>query len=175
MREATYADPDAQSASQHPHVGAGSPAGGQFATKGSGSGLGSMPSPPRSSSKRTSSKSKGSLPPPPVTARTMKLGDRGDDVRNLQYALGLLGFDVSQNGQFDHSTENAIKAAQQRLGLNPTGHAGSGLLRKLQDAVRLSPCVKESTMPRAAALITRALESLAECKPPHVRRYLTRR
>ncbi len=132
-----------------PHVLSG-PTGGQFTTTAGTSAKKPAPkaaakAAPKAAVKPKAAPAHGVLPPP-TTSRTMKLGESGDDVRNLQYALGLLGFQVPQDGTFDRNTMAAVAQAQQRLGQKPTGHASASLLRKLQDA----PCVKESAVPRSA-------------------------
>src|SRR6185369_11548928 len=140
---------------QPPHVPAGNSKGGQFgttagtssATKGAGSGIGSI-LPPDSAYKSGggTSKSKASVPAgtpqPPAEPRTMKVGDSGEDVRYAQYAMNLLGFKVAQDGQYGPETEAAVKQIQERLGVKkPNGHLSAAQLHKLQDAVRLSPCI----------------------------------
>lgn len=168
FREATRSDSDSQAYNQkHPHAPAGSPTGGQF-SKGSGGGQKAedwrsvLPGDaPKMAAKPSGPAAKPVLPPP-TTTRTMKPGDSGDDVRNLQYAMGLLGFKVPQDGVFSHAMADAVMQAQQRLGIKPNGHASASLLRKMQDAVRLSPCVKEST---AAARIRRILERFDPTQP----------
>jgi HK97 family phage prohead protease len=77
----------------------------------------------------------------------MKLGGDNDptQVKQLQALLGVLGLGTPPtDGAFDRTTEDAVKAAQQRLGLKPTGRASSSLLSKLITAHALSPCIKRS-------------------------------
>jgi len=142
--------------SKHPHGAAGSGHGGQFVKNNSGGSSKAKPAAKAPARPVAKPAAKPSAPqgvlPPPTTSRTMKLGQSGDDVRNLQYALGLLGFQVPQDGTFDGHTQAAVAQAQQRLGIKPNGHASATLLRKVQDAVRLSPCVKESAMGSAVRL-----------------------
>jgi len=134
-----------------PHVPAGSSKGGQFGTTagtptaGSGSGIGSMPqSTYKSGGGKAKSKASApaGTPQPPTTSRTMKVGDSGEDVRYAQYAMNLLGFKVAQDGQYGPETEAAVKQMQERLGVaKPNGHLSPSMLHKMQDAVRLSPCI----------------------------------
>jgi len=87
------------------------------------------------------------IPVRPRTKGPMKRGGDNDpeQVRQLQALLGVLGLGKPPtNGQYDAATEAAVKAAQQRLGLKPTGRASSALLNKLIDAHSLSPCVQRS-------------------------------
>ena len=136
---------------QPPHVPAGSSKGGQFgSTAGTSTAQPGYKSilPPDSAYNSGSGKKKAAAPVPsgtprqPAEPRTMKAGDSGEDVRYAQYAMNLLGFKVPQDGQYGPETEAAIKQIQERLGVKkPNGHLSSSLLHKMQDAVRLSPCV----------------------------------
>jgi phage head maturation protease len=77
----------------------------------------------------------------------MKLGGDNDpqQVKQLQALLGALGLGKPPtNGSFDGATEEAVKEAQRRLGLKPTGRASTSLLNKLTSAYSLSPCIKRS-------------------------------
>jgi len=124
-----------QDQSKHPHVASG-PKGGQFTSKGGGE---------SKAAPKAKAASTPSVPQPPATPRTMKPGDSGEDVRYAQYAMSLLGFHVNQNGSYDAQTAAAVKEIQSRLGMaKPNGHLSAAQLHKLQDAVRLSPCVGQS-------------------------------
>ncbi|HEX2266776.1 MAG TPA: peptidoglycan-binding protein, partial [Actinomycetota bacterium] len=63
--------------------------------------------------------------------------DRGDDVRALQAALNVLGFDVGrEDGIFGQRTDRAVRQFQRNVGLPPDGIVGSTTI----DAVaRLRP------------------------------------
>jgi len=60
--------------------------------------------------------------------RILRNGARGEDVRQLQTALGRLGFDLAADGMFGPATERAIRTFQQRSGLPETGLACSSTL-----------------------------------------------
>ncbi len=69
---------------------------------------------------------------PEATRRALQRGDRGDDVARLQRALiegGWLSGGV--DGDFGRMTEAAVKAAQEALGLEPTGVADDAFQRRL--------------------------------------------
>lgn len=165
IREARQADNTgvgggaSQDQTLHPHAPKGSANGGQFAKSGNGA---PKPKPKAAPKAAAAGKPAAGVLPPPTTSRTMKPGDSGDDVRNLQYAMGLLGFQVPQDGSYDKTTMAAVAAAQQKLGIKPTGHASASLLRKIQDSVRLSPCVKESIVPRRRAVDLLLMARVAE-------------
>lgn len=126
-----------QDQSKHPHVASG-PKGGQFTSKGGGGSKAAPKAAPKAAGP-------SSVPQAPATPRTMKPGDSGEDVRYAQYAMSLLGFHVNQNGSYDAQTAAAVKEIQSRLGMKkPNGHLSAAQLHKLQDAVRLSPCVGQS-------------------------------
>lgn len=88
------------------------------------------------------------VPVRPRAKGPMKRGGGDNDpeqVRQLQALLGVLGLGKPPtSGDFDATTEAAVKAAQERLGLKPTGRASSALLNRLIDAHALSPCVQRS-------------------------------
>jgi hypothetical protein len=123
------------------HEPAGSPKGGQFASRpGSGSKSTTHPRPKKAAAPPHSAPQ--SVPKAPAKPRLVREGDSGEDVRYAQYAMSLLGFKVAQDGRFGPDTAAAVKQMQQRLGVkHPNGHVTPTLLRKMQDAVRLSPCV----------------------------------
>lgn len=130
------------------HVASG-PKGGQFTSSpGSGSGSGKTPPPRHHPAKKAATK--GDYKPViPVHRQTgpMKRGGDNDpeQVKQLQALLGVLGLGTPPtNGTFDFTTEQAVREAQQRLGLKPTGRASSALLNKLITAHALSPCVQRS-------------------------------
>jgi ADP-ribosyltransferase exoenzyme/putative peptidoglycan binding protein len=127
------------------HEPAGSPKGGQFTSSPSGAGGGYeqfLSSGKSGGGKKKSSAAPANTPQPPSSSRTMKPGDSGEDVRYAQYAMSLLGFKVAQDGTYGPETEAAVKQMQERLGVaKPNGHLSPALLHKMQDAVRLSPCV----------------------------------
>ena len=59
-----------------------------------------------------------------VLYRSLKLGDRGDDVRLLQRALGqVLDRDLPDTGRFGTATREAVRQMQARLGVTRTGVA----------------------------------------------------
>ena len=60
------------------------------------------------------------LPPPPVLRR----GDRGAKVRKLQQGLKAQGAAVEVDGQFGPATEEALRAFQERKGLDVDGKVG---------------------------------------------------
>ena len=79
----------------------------------------------RSSSKSSSSSSNGTCQP----------GDRGDAVRKVQKRLIALGYlSGSADGDYGNMTKKAVKAFQQRNGLNVTGSVNSNTLAKLNSS-----------------------------------------
>lgn len=68
-----------------------------------------------------------------VFMRTLKIGDRGEDVKAMQEMLAAMGYDVgAKNGKsdgiFGPKTETAVKAFQNRNGLPVTGIADRSTL-----------------------------------------------
>jgi HK97 family phage prohead protease len=124
----------------------GTSTGGQFTADPGGSKT--TPKPPTKTTPKAKS-SQDYKPIVPVKAKTgpMKLGGDNDpqQVKQLQALLGALGLGTPPtNGSFDGATEEAVKEAQRRLGLKPTGRASTALLNKLTSAYALSPCIKRS-------------------------------
>jgi peptidoglycan hydrolase-like protein with peptidoglycan-binding domain len=84
---------------------------------------------------------------------TLRLGDRGEQVSNLQQKLAVAGFAVnSQKGSFDEETEAAVRQFQQAKGLMVDGIVGqqtlsvlttSNLKETAQDSLKELP--KEKT------------------------------
>ena len=69
---------------------------------------------------------------PDASSRTLRNGDKGDDVRALQQALVHAGFAaVKVDGRFGDGTEEAVRSFQEKLGLDADGQAGRLTLTKL--------------------------------------------
>jgi peptidoglycan hydrolase-like protein with peptidoglycan-binding domain len=123
--------------SKHPHVGKGSPTGGQFARKGAGGG-GSRTAPRRGSVPAAAGSGGGSHQA--SRRHTMRLGDRGSEAAILNARLNWLGLGTGSLDTYNEKTADAIKQVQRRLGLRATGRASA----QLQDTIRavglLSPC-----------------------------------
>lgn len=67
------------------------------------------------------------LVPTPVTRRLLRKGCRGEDVKELQSALMLLGYDLGKcgaDGIFGRKTQAAVKAFQKDEGIQVDGIAG---------------------------------------------------
>lgn len=66
-----------------------------------------------------------------IQTTTLRHGDRGQPVRDLQQALAAKGFPVGQDGDFDDATETAVQAFQRQAGLVADGIAGPKTLAAL--------------------------------------------
>lgn len=71
----------------------------------------------------------GAATTPPAT--TLRVGDRGPDVRELQAALNRNGAQIKVDGDFGAGTEKAVKAFQAVKGLTVDGVAGPNTLAAL--------------------------------------------
>jgi hypothetical protein len=72
----------------------------------------------------------------PLGTRPLAKGDSGTDVAELQDALARLGFDPQGiDGEFGPNTEQAVKDAQQALGLPVTGKADLPTITAIKDAL----------------------------------------
>lgn len=66
-----------------------------------------------------------------VPLRTLRLGSRGEYVKDLQRALRKRGIRVRVDGVFGKGTRRGVKIVQKRFRLRATGVAKTGLLRRL--------------------------------------------
>jgi peptidoglycan hydrolase-like protein with peptidoglycan-binding domain len=66
---------------------------------------------------------------------TLQRGVSGQDVERLQGDLTRLGYQVAVNGNFDDSTENAVKQFQQKHNLTVDGVVGPQTGRQLGAAL----------------------------------------
>ena len=69
-------------------------------------------------------------------ARSLRVGARGADVRELQRILRKRGLKVSVDGAFGHRTSEAVKALQRRFRMRPTGVANAAFLKRLGVKIR---------------------------------------
>lgn len=77
-----------------------------------------------------------------LAQRTLKQGDRGSEVRELQERLQERGFSVPATGNFGSQTRNAVIRFQQANRLTPDGIVGRGTRAELFNQVR--PTVSQS-------------------------------
>ena len=68
---------------------------------------------------------------PLLGSRSLRLGMRGSDVKQLQRSLRKRGRAVTINGSFGPRTRRAVMAQQQRFGLRATGVANGTFLKRL--------------------------------------------
>jgi peptidoglycan hydrolase-like protein with peptidoglycan-binding domain/tellurite resistance protein len=69
---------------------------------------------------------------------TLRRGDRGQEIRNLQSALNNQGYDLSVDGIFGAGTEQAVRDFQSNNGLRADGLVGAGTRSALGMASRLA-------------------------------------
>ncbi|MBW4616656.1 MAG: peptidoglycan-binding protein [Desmonostoc vinosum HA7617-LM4] len=103
------------------------------------------------------------LPPNslPDLTRILRWGDKGNDVKALQEALKLLGFNVgAEDGDFGDQTETAVKAFQFQSGLLADAEVGPITWEKLGGKFVDNPIV--STDPRHIQLATFAANEAAK-------------
>ena len=81
-------------------------------------------------------------------AETVKRGDRGDEVRQIQEKLISLGYlDGNTDGIFGPKTESALLAFQQEHGLDATGMAGEATCRALDEEDQVPQETPEQAFP----------------------------
>ena len=66
----------------------------------------------------------------PIT-RVLRRGDRGDQVKTLQYLLDAAGYEVDADGVFGRGTEKALKSFQRKSNLKVDGRAGPKTIEAL--------------------------------------------
>lgn len=72
-----------------------------------------------------------------AAARTLKVGSRGDDVRQLQQNLNTLGYNAGKpDGIFGNGTKNEVIRFQKTYGLSADGIAGKNTLDAIATTVR---------------------------------------
>ncbi|MDX2015832.1 MAG: peptidoglycan-binding domain-containing protein [Myxococcaceae bacterium] len=100
---------------------------------------GSTPTTPATGTPSTGTPSTGTptSPTAPIATRQLHSGATGDDVQSLQRALNQAGASprLDEDGDFGPKTETAVRAFQQKFGLDVDGIAGPDTLTKLQSAV----------------------------------------
>jgi peptidoglycan hydrolase-like protein with peptidoglycan-binding domain len=75
-----------------------------------------------------------------IFSEVLKRGNRGNDVRTIQYFLNFLAFfndrlvDLNVDGIFGPATENAVKTFQREYGLTPDGIVGRATWYAILDA-----------------------------------------
>lgn len=75
-----------------------------------------------------------------IFSKVVRRGDRGTDVRSIQYYLAFLGFfndnlpEIKVDGIFGSATENAVRTFQSQYGLTVDGIVGRNTWYRLQDA-----------------------------------------
>lgn len=67
--------------------------------------------------------------------RTLRTGDKGADVKQLQKLLTAAGIKVKADGNYGPGTASAVKRFQRVANLNPTGRADRATVRALRSAV----------------------------------------
>ena len=75
-----------------------------------------------------------------IFSKVVRRGDRGTDVRSIQYYLAFLGFfndnlpEIKVDGIFGSATESAVRTFQSQYGLTVDGIVGRNTWYRLQDA-----------------------------------------
>ena len=82
---------------------------------------------------RYASPLRSEVPPPPAPLRTLRRGDHGPEVQELQHRLGLADHRTTIDGVFGRFTEEAVKAFQEERGLEVDGIVGAATWAALRD------------------------------------------
>ena len=73
----------------------------------------------------------GLMPAYAVNFQTIRPGDQGEDVRQMQRALSFLGYPLNDDGKYGEQTTNAVQLFQARMRLRQDGLAGDRTLTAL--------------------------------------------
>ena len=106
-----------------------------------------------------------------VFARTLRMGDRGNDVSTLQSWLGLVGYSVPVTGQFGSMTKHQVKRFQLARQLLPaSGTVGNrtsaALLSAVQTATRTTAVPGAADGSTASSALVFPLKPLSRVLPP---------
>lgn len=90
--------------------------------------------------------------------KTVKVGDNGDQVRELQEKLALYGYYTGEiDGRFGNQTRRAVEAFQYQHGLSSDGIAGRNTLTVLYESNEVRPAPGAETTPAARETIVAAV------------------
>ena len=87
---------------------------------------------------------------------TLNIGDKGPQVMHLQSALKALGIGLPKygvDGIFGPETQQAVKKAQQKFGLQPSGTADQMLISKLGINQQSLQVTRNSSFPKTGLLV----------------------
>ncbi len=76
---------------------------------------------------------------------TLKLGSTGEEVRNLQQKLIVLGYNLQISGEFGASTERKVRHFQKKYGLEVDGIVGKETLDKIDEIIGIPSSSASST------------------------------
>lgn len=92
--------------------------------------------------------------------KTLRKGDEGSEVADLQHVLAGMGYRITADGDFGPRTLRTVKAAQKKLGLRPDGIVGRKTYAALDEAYQ--PDVKN--FQPSANITNREVSALAKRK-----------
>ena len=94
---------------------------------------------------------------------TLRYGDSGSRVRELQTALGQAGYACGNDGRYGKNTQQAVSSFQKAHGLKADGVAGKATLKKLESALKggnASAAAAVNTQTDGTASLQQKLKSL---------------
>lgn len=96
---------------------------------------------------------------------SLKIGDRGEDVSDVQRRLTELGFRNGEKGVFDEATHEAVRQFQQAKGLTVDGIVGQQTLAALPQIEKLKSAAVDELKPKSATLDVLKSPSVEQSKP----------
>lgn len=100
-----------------------------------------------------------------VSRKILRLGMSGPDVKELQLALGKLGYPLNGTGYFGTATDTAVEQFQRRAGLDPDGDVGTSTARAI-DMAMATPRPGTNASPPALIEVGRPL--WLQCSISHI-------
>lgn len=99
------------------------------------------------------------------SSSSLRIGDRGDDVADVQRKLSELGFRNGEKGVFDEATYEAVRQFQQAKGLTVDGIVGKQTLAALPQIEKLKSAVVDESQPKSAPTEVLKSPSVEPSKP----------
>lgn len=99
------------------------------------------------------------------SSSSLKIGDRGDDIADIQRRLTEIGFRSGEKGVFDEATHEAVRQFQQAKGLTVDGIVGKQTLAALPQIEKLKSAVVDESKPTPGSTPGLQSPSVNESKP----------
>lgn len=96
---------------------------------------------------------------------SLRIGDRGEDVADMQRRLSEIGFRNGEKGVFDEATQEAVRQFQQAKGLTVDGVVGQQTLAALPQIEKIKSAVVDESKPKSEPMEVLKSPSVESSKP----------